>query len=305
MSAVFIKTTLPIVFFLMIFIPWQNAQATTAVGAIDTISRYAWSENAGWIDFGTGSVNVTATELTGYAWSENVGWISMNCSNTASCGTVDFKVVNDGAGNLSGYAWGENTGWIDFNCAATASCETVDFSVKTDWRPAAPSPSQGTNQNRLGLLGLSNSALSVNNGATATASQQVTLNLTGGPNTATVLVSEDRAFSDIKVLTYEQINGRFDSPFRLSDGPGTKTIYAKFCTAWGLCSDIFSTAIALRAVPAVAPYDIDGDGRVDMNEFNRLMADWGPQPGGSPVDYNNDGSVDLLDFNLLMFHWTL
>jgi len=42
-----------------------------------------------------------------------------------------------------------------------------------------------------------------------------------------------------------------------------------------------------------------------MNEFNRLMADWGPQPGGSPVDYNNDGSVDLLDFNLLMFHWTL
>jgi hypothetical protein len=129
---------------------------------IDSTYKYAWGENVGWINFGTseGNVHVTDSALTGYAWGENVGWISLNCSNDSSCGTVDYKVSNDGEGNLSGYAWSENTGWINFNptyggvsinssdefvgyawgenigwisfnCANTSSCGTVDFKVKT------------------------------------------------------------------------------------------------------------------------------------------------------------------------------
>ena len=31
--------------------------------------------------------------FSGYAWSENAGWINFNCSNASSCGTVDFKVI--------------------------------------------------------------------------------------------------------------------------------------------------------------------------------------------------------------------
>ena len=131
-----------------------------ANGAIDATDRYAWSENAGWLDFGTSQGNVVVGDsfLTGYAWGENIGWVSLNCSNDNSCAIVNYKVANDGSGNLSGYAWTENAGWIDFNpagggvaidssgqfsgyawgenigwvslnCSNTSSCATVDYKV--------------------------------------------------------------------------------------------------------------------------------------------------------------------------------
>ena len=140
-----------------------------ALGAtnISSTNRYAWSENAGWIDFGTSQGNVVASpdELTGYVWSENSGWISLNCSNTNSCITSNYKVSNNEYGNLSGYAysentgwinfrpqgtsgvtidtdgnfigyaWGENTGWIVFNCSTTNSCKTVNYKVSTTYNP--------------------------------------------------------------------------------------------------------------------------------------------------------------------------
>lgn len=146
------------------------ARASTTDGTIDSVNRYAWAENVGWLDFGSteGNVHVTDVSLTGYAWGENIGWISLNCSNTSSCGAVNYAVLNDGAGNLSGYAWGENVGWINFNpagygvsidnngdfsgyawgenvgwisfnCTNTSSCGTVSYKVSTDYRPTLAS----------------------------------------------------------------------------------------------------------------------------------------------------------------------
>ncbi len=161
-------------FFLFLVIPFLAAGAVfAAAGGIDSISRYAWTENAGWLDFGTsqGNVDVGDAALTGYAWGENLGWISLNCANTDSCAAVDYKAANDGAGNLSGYAWGENTGWINFapagggvtinssgefsgyawgentgwivfNCATTDSCASVGYKVKTAWRQASEETSR-------------------------------------------------------------------------------------------------------------------------------------------------------------------
>ena len=81
-------------------------------------SQYAYGQNIGWVNFepseGDG-VHVSKMQLTGYVWAENIGWISLSCENTASCGTVNYSVINDGSGNLSGYAWGQNVGWINFN----------------------------------------------------------------------------------------------------------------------------------------------------------------------------------------------
>jgi hypothetical protein len=62
-------------------------------------------------------------ELQGFAWSGytqgpslvGIGWISMNCSNTGTCGTSDYKVELDFSGNLTGYAWSSNVGWISFD----------------------------------------------------------------------------------------------------------------------------------------------------------------------------------------------
>jgi hypothetical protein len=97
-------------------------------------SQRAWAENGGWInaepkgDGGPG-VEVGDLELTGWMWGENIGWISLSCQNTASCGTRDYGVSNDGDGGLSGFAWGETVGWISFSCANTASCGTRSYGV--------------------------------------------------------------------------------------------------------------------------------------------------------------------------------
>lgn len=145
------------VIFIACFIAVATAVQVSALN-IDGADKYAWGENIGWINFGTseGDVDVTITGMDGYAWGENVGWInmsavvisgstvsgyawgenmgwiSMNCSNTSSCGTVDYGVSVDVAtGVFSGYAWGENIGWISFNCSNTVSCGAVDYKVKT------------------------------------------------------------------------------------------------------------------------------------------------------------------------------
>ena len=76
-----------------------------------TQAQYAWSENAGWLNFAPntgGGVHVYSDHLEGYVWAENIGWINLSPSNYGG-------VYNDGAGNLSGYAWGENVGWVNFN----------------------------------------------------------------------------------------------------------------------------------------------------------------------------------------------
>ncbi|MDP3245184.1 MAG: carboxypeptidase-like regulatory domain-containing protein [bacterium] len=154
--------------FLLISSP---ASASISSGTVNATYKYAWAENVGWINFGAseGAVTVTDSALTGYAWGENIGWISLNCANTASCNTVDYKVANDGSGNLSGYAWsenagwinfnptgggvnidpngdfsgyawGENTGWIVFNCATTNSCSGVNYRTSTDWNQQGMRP---------------------------------------------------------------------------------------------------------------------------------------------------------------------
>lgn len=138
----------------------------SAVTNIDSINSNAWSENAGWIEFGTtpGNVVVSDTELTGYAHGSNIGWISLNCSNTNSCNSNPYGVKNDGKGNLSGYAWGENVGWINFdgvsidengnfsgyayspnigyisfNCSNTNTCNSINFKVSTSWKGSSTS----------------------------------------------------------------------------------------------------------------------------------------------------------------------
>ncbi len=152
------KKTLFAIILLIIATSSSSTSASTTSGTITSPNTFAWSENAGWIDFNASSTAVTITdsELTGYAYSENLGWISLNCSNTSSCGTVDYKVANNAEGTLSGYAWSENAGWIHFAPSTSgviinSSGEftgyaygenigwinfDIDEGAVTDWRPA-------------------------------------------------------------------------------------------------------------------------------------------------------------------------
>ncbi len=165
-----LSLSLIISLFIFFTIPLVSLASTTS-GTIDSTNRYAWTENAGWLDFGGSysSVSVTDSALSGYAFGENIGWVSLNCSNDNSCATVDYKVINDGSGTLSGYAYGENAGWVKFdpqnggvsinssgefmgyaygenigwivfNCFTTGTCGTIDYKVSTDYRPSNSRP---------------------------------------------------------------------------------------------------------------------------------------------------------------------
>jgi hypothetical protein len=135
------------------------AEASASSGTISSGESYAWGENVGWLDFAATSGNVTVTDdsLSGYIYGENIGWVSLNCSNTSSCGSNNYKVANDDEGTLSGYAWGENVGWIHFAPSAAGVSISddgvfsgkaygenigwinfdVDHPVTTDWRPVS------------------------------------------------------------------------------------------------------------------------------------------------------------------------
>jgi len=97
----------------------RNLMNTISSYQVMDSASYAWGENIGWI-VKTGLTTVPDSgDLSGWLWAENIGWISLNCSNTSSCGTADYKVTNSN-GTLSGYAWSENAGWINFSTGANS-----------------------------------------------------------------------------------------------------------------------------------------------------------------------------------------
>lgn len=92
-------------------------------GNIDPLDKYAWSTNAGWINFNTLSTeaNVYKDHLEGFVWGENIGWIRLGTHTgggefTYLNTTADNYGVNRSTdGSLSGYAWAANVGWIKFD----------------------------------------------------------------------------------------------------------------------------------------------------------------------------------------------
>lgn len=132
--------------FLLFNIYCSIAFASVTDGTIDATEKYAWSNNAGWVNFrAAGStIRVTDTQLSGYAWNNNKGWINLRPANGG--------VNNNGEGVLSGYAWGAELGWISFSGVtidakglfrgqATGTSigiltfECTRCAVRTDWRP--------------------------------------------------------------------------------------------------------------------------------------------------------------------------
>jgi hypothetical protein len=93
-------------------------------------SKWAWSTNAGWINFAPtvpngafmDGVAVYPDHLEGFAWAENAGWIRLGTHTTggawtyANTSATDYGVNrNPTTGALSGYAWSSTVGWIKFD----------------------------------------------------------------------------------------------------------------------------------------------------------------------------------------------
>lgn len=133
----------------LIFFTASNAHASETSGTITGggNSGYAWSNQAGWVNFGATNSNIQITDsaITGYAWNNNYGWINMAPSNGG------ITIAANGA--LSGYAWGSSLGWINFSGVSinatgkftgqasgtligTLTFDCTNCSVVTDYRPA-------------------------------------------------------------------------------------------------------------------------------------------------------------------------
>jgi hypothetical protein len=50
------------------------------------------------------------------------------------------------------------------------------------------------------------------------------------------------------------------------------------------------------------PWDIGGDGVVNVVDFLALLQAWGPNPG-HPADIDGSGEVDTIDFLALLQNW--
>ena len=54
--------------------------------------------------------------------------------------------------------------------------------------------------------------------------------------------------------------------------------------------------------PETCPWDLDGSGDVDIDDFLDLLAQWGTDPNGPP-DFDGDGVVAINDFLALLANW--
>lgn len=56
----------------------------------------------------------------------------------------------------------------------------------------------------------------------------------------------------------------------------------------------------VTAPASTAPQDFNGDGVVDVQDFNFLISNW----GNAAADLNGDGVTDVIDFTILMANWS-
>jgi len=123
-----------VVILLLTLTPMVSAQT----GNIDTVDKWAWGTNAGWLNFrpSNGGAAVYSDHLEGFIWAENAGWIRLGTFDGggphtyANTSAADYGVNNDGTGLLSGYAWSTNTGWINFDPTGTEQV-VIDLATKS------------------------------------------------------------------------------------------------------------------------------------------------------------------------------
>jgi hypothetical protein len=98
-----------------------SAQSQLA-STFDPQARFAWSANAGWINFNQAGSGVAVYEyfLGGWAWSQTTGWLHLG-SGLPEDGIAygndapdDYGVNVLPGGRLAGFAWSPSTGWIHF-----------------------------------------------------------------------------------------------------------------------------------------------------------------------------------------------
>ncbi|MDD5431323.1 MAG: carboxypeptidase-like regulatory domain-containing protein [Candidatus Pacebacteria bacterium] len=280
-------------------IGWINFGATNGnVHITDSgLSGSALSETVGWINL-SNIMNDGEGNLSGYAWSENTGWIKFNPSNGG--------VIINSSGEFTGSALSENIGWIIFggdykvktdwrpqsarvcvswtysdwsNCSNNQQTRTIISSLPSGcvggspvlsqscssggglppaaYNPPVPPPQTSINPE-------ASFKIFINDNASQTNSSSVTLTFTVGLDIARMAISNTPDFSGAIQETYQSSKN-----WVLSFGDGTKTVYAKFCTQWGQCSEIVSDSIVLSKEATIIEKIIEAPEKI-IEEIKKL-----------------------------------
>lgn len=73
--------------------------------------------------------------------------------------------------------------------------------------------------------------------------------------------------------------------------------------AYGSFSVVAQSPTPTPTAPAGIPGDANGDGKVDILDFNIVVSHFGQTGGGILGDVNSDGTVNILDFGLVVSHF--
>jgi hypothetical protein len=97
--------------------------ATPIESSISSTNQFAYSSNAGWINFRPNSENgaqVHENLLCGYAYAANFGWIHFgdgspdNGHKYSNNSSTDYGINLNADGSLEGKAFAPNIGWVSF-----------------------------------------------------------------------------------------------------------------------------------------------------------------------------------------------
>lgn len=85
---------------------------------------------------------------------------------------------------------------------------------------------------------------------------------------------------------------------RMADATGTAVFHARFAGGVaGPAIDVLANGVRLAQVPARST-DLDGDGVVDLTDFQLFAANFLRAPGATESDYDRSGRTDARDFEL-------
>lgn len=212
---------------------------------IDSVNRYAYAANLGWMDWRGDTNNGTVVSLqlcSGYVYSANVGWINLGSgapangqqylNNTAA----DFGVNRDAAGNLRGYAYGANIGWIAFEStgapkmdlitgnfsgyAYSANCGWISLSNATSYAQSSVfAGNNGAAASQISAIGKppgGSATITGLGGSAITYSVQANTNLSTtnwiNIGTCTAAAGGTLQFTDLNATNFKQRFYRFSNP---------------------------------------------------------------------------------------------
>jgi hypothetical protein len=238
-------TTKNIIVAVSTFVMLHSAFVASAASTIDTVNRYAYAANLGWLN-GVGDTNngavVGLQVCSGTIYSANVGWINLGSGTPANQiqylnnSATDYGVNRDAAGNLRGYAYGANIGWINFEAtgapkvdlftgnfsgyAYSANCGWISLSNATAYvqsgvfagnNGAAASKISSISKPGGGsasITGLGGSSLSYTVQANTNLATPTWVNI----GTATAAAGGSLQFTDVNAPNYQQRFYRFSNP---------------------------------------------------------------------------------------------